>query len=295
MKYFIIFISLVSILLISCSAPAKFVITKKTFPPYSGPIKVLYKKPSNQKFEVIGLVSSTDGTTHNWAYLIEEMQKQAGKYGANAIINLKEDRERQVYLSYTQQLGLFGATGNKKDMMAIDIKIAGVSNQNTIFYNPENKFFAGLEINTIPYIFSGYNGSIWFGKNGFRLRGEISKINTPDAYWRDGFEKDRPESYGLNVDFFPLSEFEGFWISTGFFNVKGSLGHEDEVVRGNYEYLNLQTSLGYLIRFNDNFYLNSGAVAFIHIGGDKKVMVGSHEAVFDNVTPAVSLSLGFNF
>ena len=279
--------------ILNCAAPAKFVITGKTYPPYSGPVDVLYKKPIDKKIKAIGLVSSSGGTIHDWTHLIEAMQKKAAKYGANAIIILKEDQMKTAFLTYTKQLGMFAGTGDKKSMMAIAVKISGVTN--TYFYDPENKFHFGVESNVIPYIFEGYNGSIWFGKKGFRLRGEISKINTPDAYWRDGFEKDRSESYGLNIDYFPLSEFDGFWTSIGFFDVKGSLGHEDELERGNYEFMSLQMSLGYLININKYLYLNAGAIANFHVVGDKEIIVGNKTAVFDEVTPAISLSVGVNF
>lgn len=111
---------------ISACATSKFVITGTTYKPHTGVVKVLFSSPEDVKYEEIGLVSSTGGIVHEWTHLIEAMQKEAAKHGANAIIIVREERpEMGGGITYSEQLGLLvGSEGTEyKSMMAVAIRI----------------------------------------------------------------------------------------------------------------------------------------------------------------------------
>ncbi len=119
----IIFLLIIFILLFQGCATSKFVVTGNTYTPYTGPVKVFQSPLEGIEYEEIGLVSSTGGQVHEWTHLIEAMQKKAAKYGANAIIIIKEDNPKYGMITYTQQYGLVGSSGNWKSLTAVAIRI----------------------------------------------------------------------------------------------------------------------------------------------------------------------------
>lgn len=153
----------------------------------------------------------------------------------------------------------------------------------------------GLEIDALPFATGGYNGSIWYGHNRVRLRGLLAKINTPGVFLRDGFEKDTLRVFALNAEYFIENNFRGFWIATGVQYWKGSVGHEDEIERGEYEYIRVPFSCGYVWKFFSNFYLNSWGGLYFFVLGDKEAHVGNRAAFIDEVVPIISVALGWHF
>jgi len=104
-------------------ATSKFTITGNTFSPHQGPVKVFNTPPENIEYEEIGLVSSTGGMAHEWTHLISAMQKKAAKFGANAIIIIREDSPQFGMVTYNKQYGLTGSSGSWKSLTAVAIRI----------------------------------------------------------------------------------------------------------------------------------------------------------------------------
>lgn len=118
----VITISLMMVFL-SC-ATAKFVTTGNVYPPYDGSVRIFFDAPPDSiVYEEIGIISSQGGAYHQWAHLIEVMQKKAAKKGANAIIIKSQDKDRISTLTYNQQYGFMGSSGNMKNMLGIAIRI----------------------------------------------------------------------------------------------------------------------------------------------------------------------------
>ncbi len=115
--------SLIAIFLVQGCATSKFVVTGNTYPIYTGPVKVFQSTPEGIEYEEIGLVSSTGGQIHEWTHLIEAMQKESAKYGANAIVIIKEDNPKYGMITYNQQYGLIGSSGSWKSLTAVAIRI----------------------------------------------------------------------------------------------------------------------------------------------------------------------------
>lgn len=116
---------LISLLLTAITACAlgKFVRTGPTYSSYEGPVKVLFEPPKGVKYEEIGLVSSYGGMIHQWTDLIEAMQKEAAKYGANAIIIGSSSETKNSMVTYNSQFGLQGGTYPRKDVIGVAIRV----------------------------------------------------------------------------------------------------------------------------------------------------------------------------
>jgi uncharacterized protein YbjQ (UPF0145 family) len=110
----IIFIIIVFCLLLSC-ATAKFILTGDKYPPYEGTVKVFFEEPIDLKYDEIGIISSTGGMAHEWTHLIEAMQIEAAKFGANAIIIIKENTDELKIIS-GNQYGLYGSSASMKSL-----------------------------------------------------------------------------------------------------------------------------------------------------------------------------------
>ena len=104
-------------------ATAKFAQTGQTYPPYEGPVKVLSAPPQEVKYVEIGIVSSAGGMIHQWADLIEALQKAAAKRGANAIIHGGVNEFTHAMVTYNPTFGLQGGTFPQKNMTAVAIRI----------------------------------------------------------------------------------------------------------------------------------------------------------------------------
>jgi hypothetical protein len=64
------------------------------------------------------------------------------------------------------------------------------------------KTVVGFELDALPYITGGYYGSVWSGRNQFRLRGVISEVNVPSFATEDNFKENKIKAYALIIDFF---------------------------------------------------------------------------------------------
>jgi len=104
-------------------ATAKFAQTGETYPPYDAPVKVYWSPPKEVKYVEIGIVSSTGGLIHQWAELIEALQLEAARKGANAIIVGGSDDPAHAMTIYNTNFGIPGGTFPQKNMIAIAIRV----------------------------------------------------------------------------------------------------------------------------------------------------------------------------
>jgi hypothetical protein len=117
-----IFVFLIFALVAGC-ATARFAQTGQTYPPYDGPVKVYWSPPKEARYAEIGIVSSAGGLIHQWAELIEALQMEAARKGANAIIVGGSDDPAHAMMIYNTNFGLPGGTFPQKNMIAIAIRI----------------------------------------------------------------------------------------------------------------------------------------------------------------------------
>lgn len=87
---------------------------KKTYEPWTGPVKILMEAPKGIRYEELGWVTARQST--DWGDLLKSMQKKAASKGANAIILFKEE-------AFTQADKSIRLLGSEKNLMAIAIRI----------------------------------------------------------------------------------------------------------------------------------------------------------------------------
>lgn len=107
----------------SFSAPGKIVLTGKSYPSHNQPVKVFFEKPSNIKYEEIGIVSATGSTFILWTDLIETMQKKAASVGGNAIIIIMREKDSEASAFYHPKMGFIGGSSTQKNLTGIVIRI----------------------------------------------------------------------------------------------------------------------------------------------------------------------------
>lgn len=113
-------------LLISC-ASSKLAITNYRYPKHYGPVKVMETPPDSVRYREIGIVSSRSGSLygqplHDWSDLIEAMQKKSAKFGANALVITRSDKDLQGYMS-SNLYGTYAGLGSQKGLTGYAIRI----------------------------------------------------------------------------------------------------------------------------------------------------------------------------
>lgn len=71
--------------LISCVSTG-FTQTGESYPAYQGPVKIFYEVPEDITFKRIGIVTAEESSSAKKAKVLQKMQEEAAKHGANAII-----------------------------------------------------------------------------------------------------------------------------------------------------------------------------------------------------------------
>jgi hypothetical protein len=159
---------------------------------------------------------------------------------------------------------------------------------------PTSSTTFGLELDALPYISSGYYGSVWYGADHFRIRGVVTKTTVPEFILPEGFKNNRLKVFAFIVDYFPQLEFRGWWIGSGLEIWNATIEHKNENSAPSYTNTVFTVGGGYVWKFYRNFYLNPWAAAHIIIAGDKDVAVGLHAFKPSVFTGEVSLKIGWH-
>jgi len=157
------------------------------------------------------------------------------------------------------------------------------------------KITIGIETFGLPYFSGGSGGTIWLGKNHFKVRGGIANLKTPSVYLRDGFENDSFKLTVFNIEYFLRENYNGLWFGSGIDSFNGTIGHEDEIELGSYEHVRWGLNMGYSYKLINNFYINTWGGLYTLIIGDTETQVGSRTVYFDDSVPIISIDLGWHF
>jgi len=98
---------------------SKMIITGNTYSPYGGIVKVYQSPPEDVEYEEIGWVSVEGDLGPQWVDMIQSMQVEAAKKGANAIILSATKQTQEV----RPAIGLYAGSSSQKSMIAIAIRI----------------------------------------------------------------------------------------------------------------------------------------------------------------------------
>lgn len=155
-----------------------------------------------------------------------------------------------------------------------------------------------MELDAVPYLTGGYYGSLWLGKDAWRLRGVIAKTNLPHAFTPDGFEDYAITAGALIVDYFPCAqagEYRGPWIGSGFEYWRSTVENEHTGDRRSFDNTIFTLGGGYVWRLTQHLYVNPWVAGHVIIAGDTTKPIGDDEFKAERFTPEASVKLGWIF
>lgn len=123
LRKFYIFIC-IGLLLFTFCVSSKFILTGNVYPEYNGTVKIFNSLlPYSIKYEEIGWISGIGANYKQWTDLLEKMQKDVAKHGANAIVIINTEKDKNAFVTYNPQFGLIGGSISKKNLLVIAIRI----------------------------------------------------------------------------------------------------------------------------------------------------------------------------
>jgi hypothetical protein len=153
----------------------------------------------------------------------------------------------------------------------------------------------GVEIDALPYILSGYYGSVWVGRDQWRARAVVSRSTLPSFVVQDGFEDHRIDVVAALVDHFFKPDFRGFWVGGGAEYWQNDVRSKTSGQSASWDNVAATLGGGYVWKFYGNFYLNPWGAGHLIVGGDTKVPVGAETFEPSRFTGEVSLKVGWHF
>ena len=105
---------------------AGFVSTsEQSYPPHVGTVRVFWDSvPQEVQYEELGVVSSAGSESiKQWSRLVEALQAEAAKHGANAVIIRGSDEESVGAIVPAYGGGVYGLQGTTKNMVGTAIRI----------------------------------------------------------------------------------------------------------------------------------------------------------------------------
>ncbi len=167
---------------------------------------------------------------------------------------------------------------------------------NMIFgQNEKCKFNGGLELDVLPYVFSGYYGSVWVKYDNIRIRPVITKINQPKFVYDKNFENLNTNVYALLIDYvFTKDEgLKDLWIGSGFEYWHNEITEKNSKLTKEFNNVYFTLGSGYFIYLTDNLYLNPWCAVHAKIAGNKEISFVNNNFKSGMVVPEASLKIGY--
>ncbi|TGV00740.1 hypothetical protein [Flavivirga rizhaonensis] len=159
----------------------------------------------------------------------------------------------------------------------------------------QTKFKVGVETNILPFLYNGYHGSIWGGKNGYRLRLVTAKTDYPSSTVPEGFSKVNLTFYEVEFDAFfgrRKSEFIGFWLASGI----GRTTHEATTSNGISDKTtttDIHFGIGYTFSVWKGLTVNPWVGGAWHTDFPDEIVVGSEIWRPNSLSPVGGLKIGY--
>jgi hypothetical protein len=158
--------------------------------------------------------------------------------------------------------------------------------------DPSHKINVGIEQDVLPYITGGYFAGIWAGKDHVRARLVTAKVNKPDFIIKDGFTNNKVKAFALLLDYFPKTEWKGWWAGAGLVYWRNSIQTDQKINTAHYKDWLLNGSIGYNYKLSKKLYVSPWAGLHIKIGGDKNVAVDNKIFKPSLLNPEASIKFG---
>lgn len=295
----LLFIGLVALSFFGCATTSVLILDESKQYPSSEYTAILQDTPT-EPYIVIAQLETRGTVGTSLPQILESMRDEAKTIGADAIIPTEDVSEKQqTGIIYNPWLGGYQTLpGGKVPVirgLAIKYKKNITSNLQASNYKPKRDLNFGIESLGLPYNDSFSGGTIWVGKNHFRIKGGKTSLATPSVYLRDGFENDNFDLTFTNVEYFIKNNFNGLWFGLGYGSWKGTVGHEEEIELGSYENVRLGFTFGYQYKLMNNFYINGWGGIYALMTGDTEAPVGGRTVYFDAGVPIISIDIGWYY
>lgn len=156
----------------------------------------------------------------------------------------------------------------------------------------------GGELDALSYVTKGFYGSFFAGRDGWRGRAIVSRVNVPGFVIPDGFDKRRVDAYVIAVDRFFGSKrknLEGFWIGPGIEVWRNRVRREGFTEYRSFNNLVPTIGVGYVWKISKHFYVNPWAAGHVVAAGPRDLNISGRAYKQRVFTPEGSLKLGFIF
>ena len=295
----VLLLILFSIFISGCATTSVLMFDESRQYPPSQFVAILNEQPS-EPYIVIAQLETRGAVGTSLPQILESMRDEAKTIGADAIIPTEDvSEQQQMGLMYNPWLGGYQTLGGGKVPIirghAIKYKKNISSSSQMSYYKPKRDINFGVETLGLPYYDGFSGGTIWFGKDHFKVKAGKSSLATPSVYLRDGFENDNFDLTFVNIEYFWKSNYNGLWFGTGYGSWKGTVGHEEEFELGEYENVRLGVTFGYQYNITNNFYVNGWGGIYALITGDTEAPVGNRIVYFDEGVPLISLDIGWYY
>lgn len=152
----------------------------------------------------------------------------------------------------------------------------------------------GVEIETVPYFFGGYHGSLFYGYEHWRVRGVIVNA-TLDIGLSNGFEKNKLLVGAVIFDYFFKQEWRGWFLSSGFEYASGNISNKNVPGSADYKLWLFTAGAGYAWKLLGNLYIAPHVAFTLRMAGDKTVSIQGFSQDTPLIQPEAGLRVGWHF
>lgn len=156
----------------------------------------------------------------------------------------------------------------------------------------------GSEIDALPYAMNGYYGSVFAGRNNWRIRGVTARSTTPSFLVTNGFRDKRTDAVAFLVDRFigrRGRSLDGLWIGGGVEHWRNRIRTDESAEYTRYSNFVLTAGAGYVWRLSPHLYLNPWAGGHFVAAGRRTIDVSGSAYNQPVFTPEFSVKFGFTF
>lgn len=154
---------------------------------------------------------------------------------------------------------------------------------------------AGVELDFLPYATGGWFAAGWAGTGHLRVRALVADVNMPAFVVAEGFKDNHIQSRALTADVFRRTGWQGWWLSAGPVQWKGSIRHESGGPTTEYTSWLLHGGMGYVRFLTDHLYLSPWAGLSLRVAGDDNIKVNARPYDPPLLNPEASLKAGWRF
>jgi hypothetical protein len=161
-----------------------------------------------------------------------------------------------------------------------------------------SKWAFGGEIDALPFVMSGYYGSGFVGRGGWKFRAVAARSTLPSFMVTDGFKDKRSDAYAVLADRFigaRRQKLEGLWVGGGGEYWRNRIRTDAAPTYANYHNYMLTVGSGYVWKLSRHVYLNPWTAGHFAVAGERNILVSGKTYKQPVFTPEGSIKLGFTF